>query len=40
MEALLESLEAACAHSAEQREMFQVLKRELAEARKLVKSLK
>lgn len=40
MQALIESLEAACARSPEQREMFQVLKRELDESRTLLKSLK
>jgi hypothetical protein len=40
MQALIESLEAACAQSPEQREILQVLTRELDESRRLIQSLK
>jgi hypothetical protein len=40
MRALIEPLEAECSRSAEQPEMFQVLKRELDEARRVLQSLK
>jgi hypothetical protein len=39
MQVLIESLEAECAKTTEQREMFQVLKRELDESRKLLKTI-
>ena len=39
MRVLIESIEAVCAQSAEQREMFQVLKRELDESHKLLKEI-